>query len=101
MRHAFRVYIAGQSLRSRRVVANLVDVCRTALGEDPDIDLIDVLERPDLADADRILATPTVIRLRPGPSRRVIGDLTDRRRLAAAFDLDTTIREGTHHDDAE
>lgn len=83
----FRVYVAGQTERSEAAVANLQAICANHLAGHYEMEVVDALKRPDLAEADRILATPTVIRLLPEPQRRVIGDLSDHRRAALALGI--------------
>ena len=83
----FRLYVAGTTPRARATAANLRAVCLASVGDDHDIEVIDVLDQPALAEEDRILATPTVIRLVPLPRRRVVGDLSDHRAVALALDL--------------
>ena len=85
--HQFRLFIAGSSPRSARARANLVRVCDETVPDDYSIDVVDVLEQPDLAEEFSVLATPLVVRLAPPPSRRAVGDFTDLQRLAAAMDL--------------
>ncbi len=80
------LFVTGQSARSQRAVANLRDLCQ-GLGDQCELTVIDVLERPQLAEDERILATPTVIRRRPLPLRRVIGDLSDRGKVVLWLDL--------------
>ncbi len=84
----FRLFVAGETARSLRAAAQIRTLCDEALDDDYELEIIDVLERPDLADEARILATPTVIRASPPPLRRVIGDLSDLQRLATALDLE-------------
>jgi circadian clock protein KaiB len=83
--YSFRLYVAGQTERSQAAEANLRAICDNHLGGRYDLEVVDAVDRPDLAEAERILATPTVIRLAPLPQRRVIGDLSDHRRAAAAL----------------
>ena len=80
------LYVTGQSARSQRAVANLRELCQ-GLGESCELTVIDVLERPQLAEEERVLATPTVIRRWPLPLRRVIGDLSDRDKVVLWLDL--------------
>lgn len=87
MTHHFRLYVAGDSSRSRQAIANLNTLCQRALPDCHEIDVIDVIERPDLAGEASVLATPLVIRVDPPPMRRAVGDFADLRRLAAAMDL--------------
>lgn len=84
-----RLFIAGDNVRSKNAVRNLRQVCEDLLGGEYELDLIDVLEQPELADEARVLATPTVIRLAPPPLRRAVGDLSDLGALADALDLTT------------
>ncbi len=85
--YAFRLYVAGQTERSHAAEANLRALCDNHLGGHYELDVVDVVERPDVAEAERILATPTVVRLAPLPERRVIGDLSDHPRAAAALGI--------------
>lgn len=84
---AFRLYVAGQTERSQAAEANLRVVCESLLPGGYDLEVIDAVEQPGLAEEQRILATPTVLRLAPPPQRRVIGDLSDHRRTARALGL--------------
>jgi circadian clock protein KaiB len=84
--YALTLYVTGQSVRSERAVANLRRIC-DRLRAPCEMTVVDVLERPQLAEQEKILATPTVIRDRPLPRRRVIGDLSDERRVVLELDL--------------
>ena len=75
--YILRLYITGQTLRSAQAVANLQRICADWLDGQCDVTVIDVLEQPDLAEQDRVLATPTLLKVAPPPARRVIGDLAD------------------------
>jgi circadian clock protein KaiB len=80
------LFVAGQSVRTERAVANLRRIC-ARLGDRCELTIVDVLERPELAEREKILATPTVIRNRPLPRRRVIGDLSDQEKVVLELDL--------------
>jgi circadian clock protein KaiB len=84
---SFRLYVAGQTDRSQAAVANLRFLCESRLSIQYEVEIIDAAERPDLAEEGQILATPTVVRLAPLPQLRVIGDLSDHDRAAAALGL--------------
>jgi len=84
--YVLKLYVAGQSVRSQRAMANLRDIC-DRLAQKCELTIVDVLELPQLAEDDRILATPTVIRQRPLPVRRVIGDLSDPEKLVQWLNL--------------
>ncbi len=76
-KHILRLYITGQTARSLRAVENLLRICEQELEGECEIRVIDTLEQPQMANEDKILATPTLIRLLPPPTRRIIGDLSD------------------------
>jgi circadian clock protein KaiB len=84
--YALTLYVTGQSARSERAVANLRRICERFQAW-CEMTVVDVLERPQLAEQEKILATPTVIRHRPLPRRRIIGDLSDERRVVLELDL--------------
>ena len=85
--YSFRIFVTGESLRSQRATANLRSLCAAALGDGFEIEVVDVRERPELAEHERIIATPTVLWLSPPPARRVVGDLSDFDLAAAALGL--------------
>jgi circadian clock protein KaiB len=58
-----------------------------------EVEVVDLLEHPDRAGAERIMATPTLIRLEPGPTRRIVGDLRDADSLMVVLELDLLLRE--------
>jgi circadian clock protein KaiB len=95
--YVLALYITGQSVRSQRAIANLRSLCER-LGTSCELIIVDVLERPQAAEDERILATPTVVRRRPLPSRRVIGDLSDREKLSLWLDLPVPIAAGGEGD---
>ncbi len=82
-----KLYITGQTARSMRAVANLRRICDEYLGGLYDLEVIDVLQRPQVAEDERILATPTVVKEVPLPARRIIGDLSDAPKVLLGLDL--------------
>ena len=85
--YRFRLFVTGETGRSRQAAENLRELCEARVAGLYDLEVIDVLDHPELAEEDRIIATPTVIRLVPLPPRRVIGDLSDLKLAATALDL--------------
>jgi circadian clock protein KaiB len=81
------LYIVGGSPASRRAVGNLRGICDELLGSRFTFDVIDLREFPALAGEHNILAVPTLIKERPPPGVRLIGDLSDRARVLHALDL--------------
>lgn len=82
-----RLYVAGNSPRSRTALENLKRLCESHLGQRYTIEVVDLREKPELAKVDQILAVPTLIRKVPEPMKRVIGDLSDSDRAMIALDL--------------
>ena len=82
-----RLYIAGQTRRSLTALANLKRICEEHLAGHYRLEIIDLLEDPQRAQADQILAIPTLVRKLPEPMRKIIGDLSDTERVLVGFDL--------------
>ena len=82
-----RLYVAGQTARSVAALANLNRICEEHLGGRYRIEVIDLLERPQLARGDQILALPTLVRKLPQPIRKLVGDLSDTERALVGLDL--------------
>jgi circadian clock protein KaiB len=82
-----KLYVTGQTPRSQRAIANLRRICEEELAGSYELVVIDVLERPQLAEDEKILATPTVVKELPQPIRRIIGDLSDSERVLVGLDL--------------
>ena len=79
--------MTGSTPRSQLAVANLRRICEAELGAEYDLEIIDVLEHPQIAEDQRILATPTLVKQLPPPLRRVIGDLSDREKVLFGLEL--------------
>jgi circadian clock protein KaiB len=72
----FRLYIAGETQNSMQALANLSSLCRKYLEDRYEIELVDVFREPKRALEDHILMTPTLVKLEPVPSSRIIGTLS-------------------------
>jgi circadian clock protein KaiB len=82
-----KLYVTGKTPRSQAAIDNLRRICDEELGGTYEMVVIDVLERPQLAEDEKILATPTVIKELPPPIRRIIGDLSDSEKVLLGLDL--------------
>jgi circadian clock protein KaiB len=82
-----RLYVAGQTPKSMAAFANLKTICEEHLAGRYQIQVIDLLENPQLADGDQILAIPTLVRQLPEPVRKIIGDLSNTERVLIGLDL--------------
>ena len=82
-----RLYVAGQTLRSIRALANLKALCEEHLKGRYQVEVIDLLKHPRLARGDQIVAIPTLVRKLPFPVRKIIGDLSDTRGVLVGLEL--------------
>ena len=82
-----RLYVAGQTPRSLTAFSNLRRICETHLAGRYEIEVIDLLEHPQLARGDEIIAVPTLVRKLPEPMKKLIGDLSDTDRVLVGLQL--------------
>ena len=82
-----RLYVAGQSPKSTTAFSNLVKLCNEHLDGRYRIEVIDLLEQPQLAAGDEIVAVPTLVRTLPPPLRKIIGDLSNTSRVLVGLQL--------------
>jgi circadian clock protein KaiB len=85
--YRLKLYVTGQTPRAERAIANLRQLCEQELEGRYEVEIIDVLEHPQLAEQDKILATPTLVKFLPPPARRVIGDLSESDKVLLGLDL--------------
>ena len=86
-RYLFRLYITGQTPRSTRAIENLHRTCQLVLADRYELTIVDILEQPQVAEDEKILATPTLIKVSPPPIRRIIGDLSDIEKVLLGLDM--------------
>ena len=82
-----KLYITGHTHRADQAIANMRKICEEELDANYELVVIDVLEQPQLAEDEKILATPTLIKTLPPPLRRVIGDLSDTEKVILGLNL--------------
>lgn len=82
-----RLYVAGQTEKSIRAIANLNRICRTHLDGRYSIEVVDLSKTPQLAAGEQIFALPTLVRRLPEPVRRIIGDLSNEDRVLVGLDV--------------
>jgi len=82
-----RLYVAGQTPRSIRALANLKALCEEHLKGRYQVEVIDLLKHPRLARGDQIVAIPTLVRKLPFPVRKIIGDLSNTAGVLVGLDL--------------
>ncbi len=82
-----RLYIAGQSAKSVTAIANLKRICEEHLHGRYTIEVVDLLEHPQLARGEQIVALPTLVRKLPVPIRHIVGDLSNTERALVGLQL--------------
>jgi len=82
-----RLYVAGNTPKCRAAVEHLRKFCEDHLPGRYSIEIIDLLEKPQLAKGDQIVAIPTLVRKLPAPMRKIIGDLSKTERVLVGLDL--------------
>ena len=82
-----KLYVTGATPRAEAAIANLRRICEQELEGQYQLEIIDVLEHPQLAEDDKVLATPTLIKQLPPPLRKVIGDLSDKEKVLLGLEL--------------
>ncbi len=85
--YILRLYVAGQTPKSVTAFANLKKICEEYLEGQYEIQVIDLLENPQLAQGDQIFAIPTLVRTLPEPVRKIIGDLSNTERVLVGLNL--------------
>jgi circadian clock protein KaiB len=82
-----RLYIAGQTPNSIAAIANLKKICEEKLQGKYRIEVVDLLEKPQLAKGDQIIAIPTLVRRLPPPVKKIIGNLSKTESVIVGLDL--------------
>lgn len=82
-----RLYVAGQTPKSLLAFANLKKLCEQHLAGEYRIEIVDLLEKPQLAKGDQIFAIPTLVRKLPTPIKKIIGDLSNTERVLVGLDI--------------
>ncbi|HWD89765.1 MAG TPA: circadian clock KaiB family protein [Mucilaginibacter sp.] len=82
-----RLYVAGRTEKSVMALSNLKKYCEEHLKGQYRIEVIDLMEKPQLAEGDQILAVPTLVRKVPQPMRKIIGDLSDKEKVLVGLNI--------------
>jgi circadian clock protein KaiB len=85
--YVLRLYVSGSTSKSALAVENIKRICEQHLKNLYDLEVIDIYQQPSLARNDQIVAVPTLIKLSPLPLRRLIGDLSDLKKVLFGLDL--------------
>lgn len=79
--YGLTLFVTGATVRSARAVANVRHFCDHELAGLYDLEIVDLYDRPERARSEQVLAAPTLLRHRPPPTRRIIGDMSDGGRM--------------------
>jgi circadian clock protein KaiB len=79
--YLLRLFITGAAPNSTRAVTNLKEICETYLKDNYELEIIDVYQQPTIAESEQIIALPLLIKKGPGQERRLIGDMSDTKRV--------------------
>jgi circadian clock protein KaiB len=85
--YVLQLFITGTTIRSSRAIANIRSLCEEYLKGRYHLRVVDIYQEPSTAQAQQIIAAPTLIKSEPLPPKRLIGDLSDRRKLVVGLDL--------------
>ena len=85
--YSLRLYVAGHTPKSLLAFANLKQICEDHLAGRYELEVIDLLQNPQLAHGDQIFAVPTLVRRLPEPVKKIIGDLSNTERVLVGLDL--------------
>jgi len=85
--YVLKLYVAGNTPNSVRALKTLKSILEEDFQGVYALKVIDVLKNPQLAEEDKILATPTLSKVLPPPVRKIIGDLSDREKVLIGLDL--------------
>jgi len=87
VKYVLKLYITGMTPRSQEALRKLEKVCHEYLGDNYELEVIDIYQQPTLAKGDQIIAVPTLVKKLPLPLRRLIGDLSQDYRIILGLDL--------------
>ena len=88
-KYILKLYIIGYTPVAKKAIANLQEICKSGeISKLYKIKVINLLEHPSLAEKEKILATPLLIKELPEPIRRIVGDLSNREKVLVGLDLD-------------
>jgi circadian clock protein KaiB len=85
--YLLRLYVTGATARSARAIANIKALCERLVPGEYRLEVVDIYQQPELARNAQLVAAPTLLKSRPPPERRLVGDLSDQARVIAGLGL--------------
>ena len=92
--YRLQLYITGSTPKSTRAVHNLMRMCQEHLAGRYELEVIDIYQQPELAQIEDIIAVPTLVKKRPLPVQKVLGDLSNTQKLVSGLDLPPRLADG-------
>ncbi len=86
-KYVLKLYVTGQTTNSVKAIGNLKNILKDGLKDICKLEVIDVLKNPQLAEKDKIMATPALVKVLPPPIRKIIGDLSDKKKVLSGLNL--------------
>jgi circadian clock protein KaiB len=86
-KHKFILFVSGMSVKSGHAIENLKKICEKHLANSFEIEIVDISRDKEKAVAHQIIAIPTLIRITPGPSKMILGDLSDTTKVLRILDI--------------
>ena len=86
-KYVLKLYVLGETANSKKAIRNIKEIFKDELKEAYSLEVIDILKNPQLAEEDKILAVPTLIKVLPAPVRRIIGDLSEKEKVLLGIDF--------------
>jgi circadian clock protein KaiB len=85
--YVLRLFVTGMTPRSTRAIRAVRAICQERLEGRFQLEIVDVYQQPQLIRGEQIVATPTLVKYQPEPLRRIVGDMTDTKRLCYGLGL--------------
>ncbi len=85
--YVLRLYVTGMTPKSTRAIENIKKICQEHLDGRYNLEVIDIYQRPTLAEGEQIIAAPTLVKKLPLPLRRFIGDMSNQEQIVMGLDL--------------
>jgi circadian clock protein KaiB len=86
-KYVLSLYVSGSTLKSALAIKNIKRICEQYLKNRYDLEVIDVYQQPNLARDEQIVAVPTLIKRIPLPLRRLVGDMSNLKKVLFGLDL--------------
>ena len=95
-----KLFIMGHSSKSLKAIVNLRRMCHCHLGDQVEVQIVDVLNEPELAEQEQIVVTPTLVKVAPEPACRIIGDLSETERVLQVLGVQINAQPNAHQPNA-